>query len=69
MMEAFKRMDSGEFNLDTDLDAPIPELVKGPILPCVIGMVGSAAGFMKVTIHQRPSMPVLVACVDLQPST
>ena len=51
MAEAIQKMDSEDFKIEGDLNAPPQELVKGPILPCVIGMCGSGVGFMKVILH------------------
>ena len=57
MAEAFEK-NSEDFNLEGDFLSPSGEAVRGPILPCVIGMCGSGVGFMKVTITVKAFSPL-----------
>ena len=43
-----KLQDSADFKFDASVMDNTSELVKGPILPCIIGMCGSGVAFMKV---------------------
>ena len=65
LKEAFDKLkDSKDFKFDASMMNEMPELVKGPILPCIIGMCGSGVAFMKVS-HKTLILMLKIVVLNL----